>query len=225
MAFDPVDIPGGTTPIKGELYKPSGTGATGLVVIAYGTEGWKDPWTEMMRGYARELADRGVLALMPDYFARTGTTHGGAAGAEIAAKQDQWVGALVDSVAFARTLPRVDPSRIGMLGFSLGGYLCLRARAAAKPKALVEYFAPIFEGIGARGAVPLAQIHHGTGDRAPTDFTNAAVIEGILRLEGTDVKTFKYDKATHGFAGTSAADRTAAADSKAETVNFFATRL
>src|SRR5215208_8033834 len=107
----------------------------------------------MMGGYAQDLAARGVFALMPDYFARTGTQHGGAAGAEIAENQDAWAAALVDSVAYARTIPGVDGSRIGMLGFSLGGYLCLRARAAAKPKALVEYFAPVFKGIGAPGGV------------------------------------------------------------------------
>ena len=118
----------------------------------------------MMRGYAEDLAKGGLFALMPDYFARTGTKHGGAAAGQIAEKQDDWAAALVDTVAFARTLPGVDGARIGMLGFSLGGYLCLRARAAAKPKALVEYLAPMFEGIGAAGSVPLAQIHHGTQD-------------------------------------------------------------
>jgi dienelactone hydrolase len=99
----------------------------------------------MMRGYAEDLAGRGVFALMPDYFFRTGTKHGGAAAAEIAAKQDDWTSALVDSVAYGRTVPGVDGTRIGMLGFSLGGYLCLRARGAAKPIALVEYLVPFVE--------------------------------------------------------------------------------
>ena len=102
MAFDPVTSRAAVKTIPGELYKPSGTAATGLVVIAYGTDGWKDPWTKMMQGYAEDLAGRGLFALMPDYFARTGTKHGGAA-AEIAEKQDDWTAALVDSVAFART--------------------------------------------------------------------------------------------------------------------------
>jgi hypothetical protein len=69
---------------------------------------------------------------MPNYFDRKGTKHGGAAALDIAEKQDEWTSALVDSVAYARALPGVDPSRIGMLGFSLGGYLCLRARAASR---------------------------------------------------------------------------------------------
>jgi carboxymethylenebutenolidase len=224
VAFDPVTIPG-PLPVPGELYKPSGTAPTGLVVIAYGTDGWKDPWTKMMRGYAEDLAGRGVFALMPDYFARTKTKHGGAAATEIGDKQDDWTAALVDTVAFARTLPRVDASRIGMLGFSLGGYLCLRARAAAKPEALVEYFAPMFEGIGAAGSVPVAQIHHGTGDKPPTGFANAAAIAAILKREGSDATICEYKDATHGFASPSAADTKAAADSKSATLKFFETRL
>jgi dienelactone hydrolase len=225
MSFDPVNIPSGTSTIPGELYKPSRTTPTGLVVIAYGTEGWKDPWTKMMRGYAEELAGRGVFALMPNYFFKTGTKHGGAAGAEIEDKQDDWTSALVDSVSYGRTVPGVDGTRIGMLGFSLGGYLCLRARAAAKPKALVEYFAPMFKGIGATGSVPLAQIHHGKADVGPTAFANAYAIRDILKRERTDVRVFEYEGATHGFAGPTVADTKAAVDSKSETIKFFETRL
>jgi dienelactone hydrolase len=225
MAFIPVNIPSGSATIPGELYKPSSTTPTGLVVIAYGTEGWKAPWTAMMRGYAEDLAGRGLFALMPDYFFRTGTKHGGAAGAEIAENQDDWTSALVDSVTYGRTVPGVDGTRIGMLGFSLGGYLCLRARAAANPKALVEYFAPFFNGLGGRGRVPVAQIHHGTKDVGPTAFENAETIAGILRSERTDVEVIKYEDATHGFAGPTAADKKAAVASKAATIEFFANRL
>ena len=121
---------------------------------------------------------------------------------------------------------RVDPSRVGFLGFSLGGHLCLRARAAAKPKALVEYFAPMFDGIGLRGSVPHAQIDHGTKDEFPaTDFSNAGAIESILALEGPDVTFFPYEGATHGFAGQDAANANAAVLSKTRTLTFFGTCL
>jgi dienelactone hydrolase len=131
----------------------------------------------------------------------------------------------VDTVKYARALSKVDPSRIGMLGFSLGGYLCLRTRAAANPKALVEYFAPVFDGIGAKGSVPHVQIHHGTLDEFPTAFTNAGQIEGILKLEGSDVTVFPYKDAKHGFAGKDLANTSAAALSKTRTVTFFGTCL
>jgi dienelactone hydrolase len=229
MKYDSIDIPGRGPKVTAELYKPSGTAPAGLVVLVYGTDGFVDnergPWQTMMRGYAEDLTTRGLFALIPDYFARTGSLHGGPAAADIVEKRHDWSAALVDTVAHARTLSRVDPARIGMLGFSLGGYLCLLTRAAAKPKALVEYFAPTFDGIGAAGTVPFAQIHHGTNDKGPTAFANAAAIAGMLKLEKTDVEVFEYKDATHGFATSAPADKKAAADSKATTVKFFAARL
>jgi dienelactone hydrolase len=224
-----IDIPSGTPQFTGELYTPAGTASAGLVIIAYGTDGFVDnargPWKTMMRGYAEDLASRGVFALIPDYFAKTNTPHGGPAANEIFSKRDDWAAALVDTVTVAKTISRIDPSRIGMLGFSLGGYLCLFARAAAKPKALVAFFAPMFDGIGPAGSVSIAQIHHGTKDAPPTGFVNAGEIKKILAREHTDVEVFRYDDATHGFAGPSAADKKAATDSKVTTIKFFETRL
>jgi dienelactone hydrolase len=224
-----ISIPSGTPQFTGELFAPAGSASAGLVVIAYGTDGFVDnprgPWKTMMTGYAEELASRGLFALIPDYFAKTKTPHGGQAALQIETNHRDWAAALADTVTVARNLSRVDPARIGMLGFSLGGYLCLLARSVAKPKALVEFFAPTFGDIGAAGNVPIAQIHHGTKDQPPTEFANAGAIKRILELERTNVEVFKYDDATHGFAGPTAADKKAAADSKAATVKFFETRL
>lgn len=230
MTPTPTTIPSGTVKIPGELYSPPGPASTGLVVIAYGTDGFEDtangPWKTMIRGYAEDLAKRGFFALIPDYFRKTGTTPGIPAGDVIRTKHGDWEQALVDTVAHARTLARVDPARIGLLGFSLGGYLCLSIRAAAKPRALVEYFAPQFDGIGPAGRVPHAQIHHGEDDDSPaTHFANAAAIEVILKREKTAVTVFPYKGAGHGFAGRDKANVDAATLSKKRTLSFFATHL
>ena len=75
MTPDKIDIPPGTPAITAELYRPAGTAKTGLVVLAYGTDGYADtvrgPWKTMIRGYADELAARGFFAMIPNYFART----------------------------------------------------------------------------------------------------------------------------------------------------------
>jgi dienelactone hydrolase len=229
MIPEKIDIPPGTPTVTGELYKAAGSAKTGLVVLVYGTDGYVDnargPWQTMMRGYAEALAARGFFALIPDYFARTSSKHGGPASDDIVTKRFDWATVLVETATHARTIARVDPARIGVLGFSLGGYLCLLTRAAAKPTALVSYFAPIFDGLGAPGNLPFAQLHHGTRDKAPTAFTNARAIAAILEAEGTNVKVCEYEDATHGFAGQTPADTKAAADSKARTLEFFETRL
>jgi dienelactone hydrolase len=189
MAFSTVTIPGGTLPMTAELFKPSVTAPAGLVVIAYVTDGKKDPWTGMMRGYAEDLAKGGVFALIPDYFARTGSPHGGGAAGHIAATHDEWVTALVDTVAFARSFPASMALTSGCWDSRLAGIFVCGARAAAKPTALVEYFAPMFEGVGAPGSVPDVQIHHGTQDKPPTGFLNAKK-QSILRMEGMDVTLY-----------------------------------
>ena len=224
-----IDIPGAPQKVTAQLFEPSAKAAAGLVVLAYGTDGYIDnergPWQTMMKGYAEELAMRGMFALIPDYFARTGSLHGGPAAHEIIDKRHDWAAALIDTASHARTLSGVDPARIGVLGFSLGGYLCLLTRAAVAPAALVAYFPPIFDGLGPPGTVAYAQVHHGTNDRPPTAVGNAAVVEATLRGEKTEVQKFEYAGATHGFASASPADLKAAADSKATTLEFFAKRL
>jgi len=227
-----VTIPGsgGTTPLASDLYAPSGTAMTGLIVLAYGTDGFIDNergnWKAMISGYAEDLAKQGLFALIPRYFDRTKTPDGGAAFALMGQGRADWASALVDSVTYGRTIPRVDSARIGLLGFSLGGYLCLRIRAAAKPRALVEYFAPKMDGIGPAGQVPFAQIHHGKQDTMMgTGVGNASAIKAILEREKTAVEKFEYDGAGHGFAGTDKANTDAAAQSKTRTLAFFAARL
>ena len=228
MEFEPLDIPGGDRQMTARYHGPAGKARAGLVVIAYGSDGFVDndhgPWKTMIEGYAEDLAGRGLFALIPDYFARTATPREKAA-MLIPEHQDKWAAALVDTVAHARTLPEVDDTKIGLLGFSLGGYLCLRIRAAAKPSALVEYFAPAFAGIGPAGSVPHIQIHHGTHDQGPTAFANATAIEAALKKESRDVTLFPYEGATHGFSGADAANTNAATTSRQRTVDFFAQHL
>jgi dienelactone hydrolase len=227
-----IDIPSGTAlTIPGELYAPSGTASTGLVVTAYGIDGLHDndngPWETMIRGYAEELSKLGFFALIPHYFRKTGTTPGPAAAQVMMMRKGDWAAALLDSVAHARrTISQVDSDRIGLLGFSLGGHLTLSIRAASKPRALVEYFAPQLDGIGPPGHVPKAQIHHGTKDQVPfTDFSNAGAIEAILKGESTVVELFSYKDAGHGFAGTDAPNKDASALSQTRTLKFFETHL
>ena len=108
----------------------------------------------------------------------------------------------------AKTLPDVDTARIGLLGFSLGGHLCLRNRALAK--VLVEFFAPELPELGGLGAVGSstlhAQMHHGDEDQLVPLKLNAVPIEQQLRAEGADVTLFPYQEQGHGFSGKHAGD-------------------
>jgi dienelactone hydrolase len=218
--------------IGAEVFSPAGGPNGGAIVVAYGSDGLVDnahgPWATMIRQYAADLAALGFTAVIPDYFQRTGThpgdidfENGGAK--KIWLHRDGWQAALTDALAFTQNLPSVDATRTGLLGFSLGGHLCLRI--AGKSKALVEFFAPLLDGIGPATPRLTAQIHHGAADALVSFAGNADKIDQQLRETGASTEVFGYEGAGHGFAGSDAANTEARVLSKARTLEFFKTHL
>ena len=211
-----------------ELYPSSGAPAKGVVVVAYGSDGLTDNlsgrWATMIRGYADSLAEKGFTALIPHYLAVTDTLPGRGVFDVMMRHREHWQTALSDAVDHAATLAKVDAGRVGLLGFSLGGHLCLRLRA--KVGVLVEFFAPQLDGIGPPAALAHAQIHHGKADVVPgTGFANAEAIAATLKREGTATELFAYPGAGHGFIGDDQAAKSARELSKARTLAFFQAHL
>jgi dienelactone hydrolase len=214
--------------ITAELSTPTATSPRGLIVIAYGSDGLTDnlsgPWATMIRDYADSLAREGFVALIPDYLGVTRTPPGPTVFALITEQRDHWEEAISDAINHARSLPSVGATRVGLLGFSLGGHLCLRLRA--KAKVLVEFFAPVLDGIGPLGTLTHAQIHHGKADQLPgTDFSNAEKIMNMLKSEGTSTELFPYPGAGHGFIGNDPDNTSARIQSKERTMSFFGAHL
>jgi dienelactone hydrolase len=161
-----------------------------------------------------------LVAIIPDYFGVTETQPGPAVFELIAAHGEQWQTAISDAIDHAKTFQLVDATRIGLLGFSLGGHLCLRIRD--KANALVEYFAPVLDGIAVSGKLTHAQIHHGEADHGPgTGFSNAEAIKATLESERTTTELFPYPGAGHGFIGNDQANIDARKLSKDRTLAFF----
>lgn len=225
---DTITIPSGSGSMTAELYTPAGTTAHGVIIIAYGSDGLTDhlngPWATMIRGYADALAEKGFAAVIPYYLAITKTDPGPTVFPQILHHRDDWQGAISDAIDHAKTLSTVDATRVGLLGFSLGGHLCLRMRA--KVKVLVEFFAPVLDGIGPRGTLTHAQIHHGKADSLPgTGFPNAVTIADTLKGEGTSTELYPYPGAGHGFIGDDPDNRGARDLSKVRTLSFFESHL
>jgi dienelactone hydrolase len=209
------------TVVPTELFTPAVPNG-GAVVVAHGSDGMNEPWAAMIREYATELAGKGFTALIPIYFKKTPSTSSSAGFAEISTNLHSWVEAVSDTVVHARTLPGISAPRVGLLGFSLGGHICLRLRGSAK--VLVEFFAPELGDLGtpasAGVAAPHVQIHHGLADSL-VPFANAQAIEAELKREGTVPQVFSYEGAGHGFAGADPNNATARRSAKNRTLAFF----
>lgn len=122
--------------------------------------------------------------LPKDYFAVTGTSPGPEVSELIPNYRDFWEEALSDAIGHGQTLPGMAGAPVGLLGFSLGGHLCLRLRR--KACALACFFAPPLDGLGTPGKLRHAQIHYGqTGNPSEAGYRNAKTIARTLEAEGT----------------------------------------
>lgn len=206
--------------IETELFNPSGSSNGGVIVIAFGTDGMLEPWGSSIRAYAAALSKKGFVVIIPDYFISTSTKAGLEAFQGISIHRDTWQETITDAVTYAKTLPGIDGSRVGLLGFSLGGHLCLRLRETAK--VLVEFFAPELDGLGSTTKLTLyAQIHHGLADKLVFFHPNADNIKNILQKEGVILELFPYSGAVHGFIGNDSDNTDARNVSMDRTISFF----
>jgi dienelactone hydrolase len=214
--------------LQAELHSPASSHAKGAIVIAYGSDGLTDhlngPWATMIRDHAQALAALGYAVVIPDYLAFTGTNPGLEALEMIALKRSLWESALSAAIDEALHRASTTPSHLALLGYSLGGHLCLRLRHRAS--VLISLFAPMLDGLGAAGSLRAAQIHHGTADHTPgTGFENAGRIETLLQSEGTTVELHAYPGAGHGFSGSDPANQQARQLSKSRLLAFAAVNL
>lgn len=229
-----------TQSIDWKIYKPTGS-YDRAVIIAYGSDGLTPQWTPEITRHATELAAEGILALIPDYFQKQpAVPHGNSevVFAQIVQRHQEWSQVLRDAVVTAKGLPGIDPSRVGLIGMSLGGFLALRIRDEVN--VLVEYFAPYrFPPNGDLGdETPLiglgpnanarckVKIHHGKADSlVPLDL-NAKPIQNAIESECLSVfpPSF-YQGANHGFTGNTPENEQARDTSLDETLAFFRSNL
>jgi len=194
--------------IEAELVIPDGDGRVPAMVIAHGSGGVgrrEADWSQV-------LSDAGVAALAFDSFTPRGIR-------ETATGQDRlptWNN-VVDALAALRFLaahPRIDPDRIGVMGFSRGGSVALlttfepvraavvpgatrfAAHVALYPPCNVRYHAPPVTG------APIAFLLAGSDDYTPIGFCDGYI--DWFRARGADVTVRVYPGANHGFDGPAA---------------------
>lgn len=113
----PAEFTSNSQTVRGLIYKPTGPANGAAVVLLHSSEGLSVD-AHAFDPHAIQLAARGYHVLVPNYF-------------EARARQVPWRGYDVrlweeaghDAVAYMGTLDGVDPTRVGIWGLSLGGFV------------------------------------------------------------------------------------------------------
>lgn len=190
-----------------ERFAPKAPGKHPGIIVLHGAGGMRpEGFGFAFREYARQLARNGYVAHIVHYFNRTG--HEVAADeAMMKAHFADWLKTVDDGVTHLASQPDVDPSRIGLLGFSLGAYLSLsEAMFDPRIRAVVEYFGGLPEVLAKDlKQLPPVLILHGDADQV----VPVKEAENLERL--FDEKHVTYEKKIyagqgHGFLGADGLD-------------------
>lgn len=167
------------------------------VIAIHGSGGIREGWAEQP---ASLLASRGFAVFVIHYFERTGTCW--ADESTIRQNFETWMQVIADAITWAGTHASVDASRIGLLGFSLGGYLALSVAATdPRVKAVVEYFGGLPEELAehAHRIAPTLILHGERDNTVPV--TEAHKLKKLFEQTGTPFEMRLYHNAGHAFTG------------------------
>jgi carboxymethylenebutenolidase len=186
----------GGTPILIDAYQPEANGQRFPAVIGlHGSGGGHDT----MAATAKPLAAEGFAVFVPHYFDRTGTTV--ADKASSIRNFPLWIKALWDVTSLIAKQSTVDPDRIGILGFSLGGYLATSLAAIdARLKAAVEFSGgfPREMKLFMRRLPPMLIIHGEADDVIPV--SEASYLRELLTSKNIPCETQIYPGEGHHLA-------------------------
>ena len=194
-----------------------------LVVILHDMYG-RLPWIEP---YAEALANRGgVRVLVPDFYDGYATTESDDARALMQALTDEGASRILSSAIGAERGDGIDAQRVGLIGFSMGGSIALRAAQAGLADAVVAYYATL--GPDQPGIIPCPVLLHLAEEDTWRDGADPETFAARLREDGTPVTSHTYLGTLHSFANASLRERVdgrAAALAFARTTVFLESRL
>ena len=194
-----------------------------IVVVLHDMYG-RLPWLEP---YAEALANRGGLrVIVPDFYDGYATTESDDGRALMTALTDRGAAGILSAAIDAERGDGIDAQRVGLIGFSMGGRIALRAAQEGLADAVVAYYATL--GPGDPGIVPCPVLLHLAEDDAWADGADPDTFVARLRDDGTPVATHTYVGTLHSFANATLREKVdgrAAALAFARTTVFLESRL
>lgn len=111
--------------IPAHLFQPiEKRGARGHAAMIWVHGGVHGNWGASMLPFVKEAVDRGYVIIAPDYRGSTGYGQAHHNAIDYGAKE---VDDVISAVEFLKTLPHVDQDRLGMMGWSHGGFITAHA--------------------------------------------------------------------------------------------------
>ena len=196
---------GQTVPM--EVFVPAASGKRPAVLILHGSSGPLPPYRADIVSFAEALVAAGIAATMPHYLESTQTDPGKDDVVKlILEKRPTFRQACSDALTLMANDARFDATRLGILGFSLGGNLALSLAmdppAGIKLKCVVDFFGPTQLLENHWSKLPPVLIFHGTEDDS-VDLSASvhlvAQLEKAGKKKGQDYIFEKYKDEGHGF--------------------------
>lgn len=167
------------------------------VIALYGSGGGHTGMEEP----AGLLASQGFAVYILHFFDRTDTERV-TDKATLLRHAPAWLKTLWDAVNYVEKQPQTDPTRIGLLGFSLGAYLSLAFAAYdSRIKTVVEFFGgfPREARLFMRRMCPVLILHGENDNIVPVQ--EAYDLKQLLEKKNIPYEIHIYPDAGHGFSG------------------------
>ncbi len=198
-------------PVTIERFDPKIAGLHAAVMVIHGGGGPEGDWRK--GGILDGLTTAGYVAFVPHYFEGSGGKWEPSGGAD---QLFAYLRTLNDAARFVAQQPGVQRDGIGLLGFSLGGYvvLGLAEEEGSHPprepspgiKAVVEMYGGLPEFAASRmTTMPSVLILHGEDDDV-VSVNEAYALEKLLKSKSVPYEIKIYPHQKHGFEGTAAED-------------------
>jgi carboxymethylenebutenolidase len=207
-----VSYPSGTETVSGYLAPAGGAGKRPAVVVIQEWWGLND----FVKGKADAFAKKGYVALAPDlYRGKVATDPDTAHQLMRGLPDDRALRDMKAAVAYLRSRPDVDPSKIGVVGWCMGGGLALNLALAEPTLAgAVLYYGHLVTDPATIASlrVPLLGNFGGQDQGIPAGDVRA--FEAAAKKAGKSVDFKVYPDAGHGFASAKDPKVYRAADAK-----------